>query len=626
MQGKSLKNLEDAWSELGLSGADFFGLQELGGHKDLVSPWQVLPAHLDGAWGFYACNPPLAFRTVAGGVPARLFPYVEKVFPMSCGIGVVLKRNGIKTFVVSAHLPHRQRKDCIDTWQIFNSELEVFLKFRRFQDSVLVLHDTNYELGAVEHCMNPNSSDERGFIAADIQQKFGFVHTRPDSYTWSNSRGSQSKIDFIMVSTPAINLTSDTVHTESDYFLDCDHRAVSASYCVMGPSKTKAPRTRRHRNRCGKWRVDGSKAVGLCNKLAEKVELQGRDFNVEDLQALSDSVSFRPKTYRYKDPDHILQLIKQRKLLQGPEARQLGKDILRLRAAAKTTWLTSVLDKASQGDFSAIAYLKKRQNVLTMHNYYVVRAGGVTKATHDLKRYFRLKYTPPDPESNFVPPVDLFLSRVGPFAKPSLITLQEVQSALATCKSGKSCGEDGVSYEFLSVLAHTGLGPHLVDFFNSVLFQTSPIPGQWLVSRLTFLPKISTPSIPSHLRPIVLSSTPGKLFTKILLFRLRAFFPSLSANQLACIPGSQPLEGSTCLQHVIHLSQEYRLPLIAIKLDVSSAFDHLSHDAIASFLALSGGHLESLVLLKIIVLSRVVLGISGHTWQQKLFRGLFTRF
>ena len=104
--------------------------------------------------------------------------------------------------------------------------------------------------------------------------------------------------------------------------------------------------------------------------------------------------------------------------------------------------------------------------------------------------------------------------------------------------------------------------------------------------------------------------------------RLREFFSATSANQLACIPGSQTLDGSVCLQHIIHMSQEYRLPLIASKLDVSSAFDHLSHDAVASFLALSGTHLESLILLKIIVLSRVVLGFSGHTWQQKLFRGL----
>ena len=43
--------------------------------------------------------------------------------------------------------------------------------------------------------------------------------------------------------------------------------------------------------------------------------------------------------------------------------------------------------------------------------------------------------------------------------------------------------------------------------------------------------------------------------------------------------GRKTLDGSACLQHVIHLSQEYGLPLIAIKLDISSAFDHLSHDS-----------------------------------------------
>ena len=79
-----------------------------------------------------------------------------------------------------------------------------------------------------------------------------------------------------------------------------------------------------------------------------------------------------------------------------------------------------------------------------------------------------------------------------------------------------------------------------------------------------------------------LPSTVGKLFTKILVTRLRRHFPLPSANQLACIPDSQTLDGSACLQHIIHLSQEYRLPLIAIKLHVSSAFDHLSHEAIAS--------------------------------------------
>ena len=169
---------------------------------------------------------------------------------------------------------------------------------------------------------------------------------------------------------------------------------------------------------------------------------------------------------------------------------------------------------------------------------------------------------------------------------------------------------------------HSELAVHLVDLFNSVLFQVTDLPLSWLISRLTFLPKIKTPSLPKHLRPIVLSSTPSKLFTKILLLRLRPRFPPVSAHQIACIPGSQTLDGSACLQHIIHLSQEYDLPLIAIKLDVSSAFDHLSHESIASYLSLCGGCLEAFLLLKIITLSRVALSISGTAWQQKLFRGL----
>ena len=169
---------------------------------------------------------------------------------------------------------------------------------------------------------------------------------------------------------------------------------------------------------------------------------------------------------------------------------------------------------------------------------------------------------------------------------------------------------------------HSQLAPHLADLFNSILFQVLDIPDSWLVSMLTFIPKIKSPSRPKDLRPIVLSSTPAKIFTKILLMRLRPSFPPISGNQIACIPGSQTLDGSVCLQHLIHLSQEYKLPLIAVKLDVSSAFDHLSHDAVASFLALGGASLEALTLLKIIVLSKVALGIAGVSWQQKLFRGL----
>ena len=209
--------------------------------------------------------------------------------------------------------------------------------------------------------------------------------------------------------------------------------------------------------------------------------------------------------------------------------------------------------------------------------------------------------------------MSLFLARVGPFPDMPHITATEISNALTSTKPGKSCGEDGISYELLTHIMHTDLSIHLVDLFNSVLFQVTDIPPSWLTSRLTFIPKIKTPSVPKDLRPIVLSPTPAKVFSKILLTRLRPTVPPPTANQIACIPGSQTLDGSACLQHLIHLSQEYKLPLIAIKLDVSSAFDHLSHDSIASFLALGGAKLESLLLLKII------LPFACHSWYLRGF-------
>ena len=68
------------------------------------------------------------------------------------------------------------------------------------------------------------------------------------------------------------------------------------------------------------------------------------------------------------------------------------------------------------------------------------------------------------------------LSRAGSLSAPALITVQEIAEVLNTCKLGKSCGEDGVSYELLTVLVNSDLSQHLADLFNSILFGNVPIP------------------------------------------------------------------------------------------------------------------------------------------------------
>ena len=180
VQGKGIKDIESAWSELSLSGTDFIRIQELGGQSDLTPPWQNLEASFDGLWNLFTCNPPLAHRAVAVGIPARLFPFIEKVTTLSCGISIILKQDSIRTFVISA---------CIQTWQTFQAELDALLSRRRLHDTVIILHDTNYELGPVEFMADPNSSDERGFLARSIMQQHNLIATKSSDYTWSNTRG-----------------------------------------------------------------------------------------------------------------------------------------------------------------------------------------------------------------------------------------------------------------------------------------------------------------------------------------------------------------------------------------------------------------------------------------------------
>ena len=610
---------------MAIIGYGWFGLfrvARIRGPERSTPPWQILEANLDGLWHVYACNPPLAFRSVAVAVHSRHASAVQKVHCLSCGIALVLKTAGSKLFLISAHLPHRQRDDCIQAWQTFNSELDNLLASRRLHDTVVLMLDTNYELGPVENMLDPNLSDERGFLAATFLSQHGFVATSPSTHTWSNSQGSVSKIDFICVSVPTIDICSQSVNENSDYILGCDHRAVTASFLNPTPSRKASVRPpRAQRSRCGQWRCNLQALMSAAKSTAEHLEETGRDLNLSVLQGICNDASRRPVSYRYKDPPHILQAIKHRRSLHGSEARQLGKDILRMRAQAKQSWLTHLLDKGSKGDYGAISYFRKRQSTVTQHTNYIVRAGGVSRAVSDLKTYYRHKYTAHDLQEDELP-LNLFLSRIPRFHKPDLISVDELSTVLSTCKTGSSAGDDGITYEMLHCLAQSELAPHIVDLFNAVLFQVIPPPQEWLISKITFIPKIKTPSLPQHLRPIVLSSTVGKLFTKILLFRIRPHFPLPSANQIACIKKSQTLDGSVCLQHLIRLSQEYRLPLVAVKLDISSAFDHISHSAVASYLSQCGPQVESLILLKIIVLSRVVVGIADSSWQQKLYRGL----
>ena len=140
MQGKSITDVAAAWPTLDLGGSDYLGLQEVGGLKDLSKPWDTMHVEFDEPWTFYCTNPPKTWRAVLLGMPSRNASNVETVIPLDVGICIVLKSRGCRQFVISAHLPHRQREDCLACWQGFLHQLDLVLRKRRFQDLVGLHH------------------------------------------------------------------------------------------------------------------------------------------------------------------------------------------------------------------------------------------------------------------------------------------------------------------------------------------------------------------------------------------------------------------------------------------------------------------------------------------------------
>ncbi|CAE7472602.1 unnamed protein product, partial [Symbiodinium necroappetens] len=343
--GKSLEEVATAWPVLGLEGSDFLGLQEVGGLGDITKKWDTRTADLDENWTFYCMNPPLAFRGVAVGMPTSRISTVEKVIPLDVGICVILKLHGYRQFLISAYF-----------------------------DVLTFAIDTNYELGAIESRSAAASPDEREVFATLLLRNFGLVHTRPAVYTWCNTRGSESKIDYILLSSPHSQFSEQQVHADSNFLLGSDHRAVSACFERLAPPSSYRPK--RRGNKCGKWLTDPAKVFSKSQALCQTLDLSGRDLSSADLECLASKTSYRPPSLRYKDPPEILEKIRQRRLLSGREARDLGKEIVRLRAVAKNLWLTKILDRSANGDFKAISYFRRRQAVLSSHQNYLVSAGG----------------------------------------------------------------------------------------------------------------------------------------------------------------------------------------------------------------------------------------------------------
>lgn len=185
------------------------------------------------------------------------------------------------------------------------------------------------------------------------------------------------------------------------------------------------------------------------------------------------------------------------------------------------------------------------------------------------------------------------------------VSLEEVRSAIAALRSGKSPGEDGLTCEFYKRFARR-LAPILLRLFLDMQAEGRTAEG-FSVSVVTLVFKKGNRSNLGNYRPISLLNVDYKIIAKVLSNRLRGVIGSVvGPTQAYSIPGRDISDVLLSLKYV--LSQMHSTGGIHVSVDFSKAFDRVEHGFLFSVLGKLGfgsGFIDWLRLLYMSAVSKV---------------------
>ena len=170
----------------------------------------------------------------------------------------------------------------------------------------------------------------------------------------------------------------------------------------------------------------------------------------------------------------------------------------------------------------------------------------------------------------------------------SPITPGAIKRMLRKCKSNSTPGPDGISYHHLKKLPSTH--HFLATLYTKILTTSQLCPPAWGSGKIILIHKKGDNSSPANYRPIVLSSTVGKLLHKFIASRLEEFClangiidSSLQKGFLTGINGT--MEHIFAVSTLIDHACSNGLPVSMTFIDLRNAFGSISHQLVNDILA-----------------------------------------
>lgn len=548
----------------------------------------------------------------------------------------------IKLSVIQCYSPTNDAND--DEKDTFYNQLQSVLHRTPKHDMVIVMGDLNAKVGkdntGKEACMGAHGIgqlNENGERLLDFCEINGlvvcntiFAHKDIHKYTWvSPDKRTKNQIDYIMINKRWRRSVIDA-RTYRGADINSDHILLRAKIQLKLKATRKVQGRRKFAvNKLKQLEVKEAFKLELRNRFSaletmnDENNIDGKWDNIKDCftSAATDTLGYRKSVKEEWITSDTWTLISERKKIRSKildckdntEMESLSKSYRdkdrEVKRSARRDKRKRIQDSACRaeeaartGNIQELYKITKMMSGKFTNNSSVVKDhhGNILSKDSDIMKrwaeHFRSVLNrgdpcqPPDIDNENVTELDISVEE---------ISLMEIQKAIRKMKDNKAAGVDDIPAELLKAdIEATSIVMH--NLFQDI-WRTTKIPSDWKSGIIIKLPKKGDKTECNNWRGITLLPTISKVFTRVLLDRVKHQVDAqLRKEQAGFRPGRSCCDQIFVLRNIIEQSIEWQSSLYLNFVDFEKAFDSVHRESLWKLLRLYGLPLKIINIIRIL--------------------------